>query len=83
MPQYREFEISNLRFFRSPEFIRVICVISGLFTVNFELRTRCQDFQSASPNSRLPLLDVVFKVPGSVRGSPPVAGCPHEGVTYE
>ena len=62
-------------------FIRVISEIRSLFTVKCELHTRCQDFQSGSPNSRLPLLDVVLRVPGSVRGSPPVVGATDEGVT--
>ena len=32
---------------------------------------------------RLHLLDVVLEVPGSVHGSPPVVGSPHQGVACE
>ncbi len=61
----------------------MISEIRGLFTCNSELPVRCQNFQSISSNFRSPLLDVVLEAPGSVRGSPPIVGCPDEGVARQ
>ena len=61
----------------------MISEIRGLFTVNFELHPRPPGCSEGFPHSRLPLPDVVLRVPGSVRGSPPIVGCPDEGVARQ